>query len=845
MADRHRIVTFSPGGRPVVELDLNDMTVLALQRLTFKAPALQRTALKTQSGHRFGGSRVVAETHDNGTAEATWLVMGATADASLLLGEQLLSSLLDPAPGRYYEWRPDGATRSVYMELRGPGIYEPQYEWPEFAGAQVLKIDCKWEVAPLSEWDRMDIADPFDVDSIADYTVDAGANVSVSGGALITSSSNLTVEKQLIHTARGYQPADAQATIKTSPGAVSSYKSGVILRRVDASNRLEAYVDDNGTNSRLRVDKVIAGTRTNLASTNLGSRITTTAVHWVRGRVEGGVVYAEHWTGEPTPAAAATTSTSVVLSAAERAVLTSGYAGIVWVPQNAASTIDDFTVEPYTYKAASGVSLPLQLPLGGAIPGDGPAKTDLWLTSTTPGVQPWAMFAWWERAQPFSRLWNGSFERDTNGWAATVATNINNPSTSITRITSASKYGTAAGAILTPGSLTIEGANFRLPGVFRAGVSYTLSLWAKLASGTNTGQARLGASASADLTALDMALTTSWQQFTLTWIPSADRSDVYVAAVLGKTVAFAGTLHIDGVVVYEGAVAPATGKQAEGAGAVPPVGIIEGESLDVSLSSGFATTADAGCSGGSKATAAITGAQTVYPVYYVDPQTLAGDDFSVNEVRVEVWARLQIPSTLVSPTVYVQAAPEGYVSELASIRYTEEYGNIGKPLTVPSGTRWQMVRLGVLALSVDRGNPQRARILPVFQTAAGTTGTLALDYLMLVPVRQRALSPTGKALDSTYPQFMYVTTETTKRVRSDLTGASTHQDQPGVRNQLWPEQGLTGQMLELPAGDVDVLVDLSNKVPDDPADLSGDETFPTTATVHLAVVPRSYLSRGN
>ena len=144
----------------------------------------------------------------------------------------------------------------------------------------------------------MDVIDSFDSDSEADYTFDAGSSsdVVVTGGQL-TVTANPTVEKRMIHTGVGYQYSDVQATIKATPGStISSFLAGVVLNRIDASNYIRVYVDDNGTNSRLRIDKVVAGVTTNLATTNLAARVANGTPFWVRGRMEGINVFAEHFT---------------------------------------------------------------------------------------------------------------------------------------------------------------------------------------------------------------------------------------------------------------------------------------------------------------------------------------------------------------------------------------------------------------------------------------------------------------------------------------------------------------------------------------------------------------------
>ena len=155
----------------------------------------------------------------------------------------------------------------------------------------------------------------------------------------------------------------------------------MILKRVDASNYLRVYVDDNATNSRLRIDKVVGGTPTNLATTNLGARVSNGTAFWVRGRIEGNSVYAEYFTTPPYPMLAPTTSNTYSLSAgAEQNTFGSAVSakvGLVWIPQQSAATLDDLIVRAFTYRGTAGLTLPAVISPAGSIPGDAPALASI------------------------------------------------------------------------------------------------------------------------------------------------------------------------------------------------------------------------------------------------------------------------------------------------------------------------------------------------------------------------------------------------------------------------------------------------------------------------------------
>ncbi len=149
MADIRRIVTLNTAGTPTTIVDLEDQTVLNTVRDSWKVEAAQRTQILAQDQRRYGGGRVAHETHANANVSWDALVTGATADAALTSLEALLAVLEDPR-GMFYEWRPDGATSSVFYEVRGPATYTVNYRQIQFAGAQSLIATISVPVGPLA-----------------------------------------------------------------------------------------------------------------------------------------------------------------------------------------------------------------------------------------------------------------------------------------------------------------------------------------------------------------------------------------------------------------------------------------------------------------------------------------------------------------------------------------------------------------------------------------------------------------------------------------------------------------------------------------------------------------------
>lgn len=264
------------------------------------------------------------------------------------------------ASGLSLTWTPANGTKVATFTAR-LGLVEgvptdmqgPDAGWFVLAPVVTLRLWCD----PFGQLPALaNITDDFSTNTIANYTFDAGAagNVSITGGVM-DAAANLTTENRFVHTSSTYSLYDAQVTVKHTLGTtVTSYKAGVVLKRIDASNFLEAYVDDNGVNSRLRIDRVIAGARTNLVTTNLAARVTASTAFWLRGRLEGNVVTAEHWTSAPTVTGTATLSNTTTLAGADATAFgvgVTGRTGLSWIPQQTAATLDDLSVQPAVYRS--------------------------------------------------------------------------------------------------------------------------------------------------------------------------------------------------------------------------------------------------------------------------------------------------------------------------------------------------------------------------------------------------------------------------------------------------------------------------------------------------------------
>ena len=269
---------------------------------------------------------------------------------------------------------------------------------------------------------------------------------------------------------------------------------------------------------------------------------------------------------------------------------------------------------------------------------------------------------------------------------------------------------------------------------------------------------------------------------------------------------------------------------------VAPFGIIEAETGTLSTWAAIGTDATFRGSNGVRTT--TSGSGTASAVFPVDPSTMAADAFTRGTIDIEVWARVELASGVVSPKLTLSLEPNAGSSFGAS-QYSQEYGSAGKLLTLPSsGTRFRLVRLGTLTMPVDPVSPLKWNVKVAASWASASSGSFGLDYLVMVPVKQRACGKTGVANDSAYPKFISSTSDTTKTIRGqDLSGLV-----GSAAGNQGRDSGLGGSPIELPPGNVDLVVVLSSVVPDDPTvDTSSMQLSHTSTTGALVITPRYWL----
>lgn len=696
---------------------------------------------------------------------------------------------------------------------------------------------ARWRGAPNAS-----VSDLYDRSTRDDYILTSGGygNMIVANGSLKQGSGPdiyPTFGNAPWHSARGHLYSDVMVISKvtiTTAGADVRYAACPGLKKQDGDGR---YLWATNEDPNLRIFYYNGASNIQLATVAHGLTLAVGSTIWVRVWTEGNRIFADIWNSPPTPRGTPAAAVETVLTeattpkASEMGAARYGKVTPRAWPTNSGTRadIEEFRASPLTYEDRL---LPDTFDLP-QIPGDAPALVDVHVTHSGGAAAPaWALLGWWNEPSPYGRLWNGDFEVDTGGWAV-GASDLFAAGTSITRVTGdARATGIAAAEVITPATIS-TGAWFRVYGKFRKGVTYTMkaNIWAPGGSVTVM-EGALGRNGDEATISPDVTLTANRQEVTATWVPTADRD--YAAVGVRTTTATATTFRMDGVQMYEGTVPPAP----ENLGAVAPHGIIQGESAS-SLGT-WAIVSDTNYRSAFGIRATASGVGSTGGEWLIDPSVIASEDFAKGEVDVEVWARMELGSGLVSPRMVLGAAPAAGIT-YGFQRFSNEWGAVGRALTKPSsGTAFREVLLGTVTLAVDPERPVRWKLTLQGSWAAGSSGSFGLDHMTLVPKTRRAISgPVGKVFDATYPRLFQSVNETTKILYADGSGATAKPNE-----NPFPSVGMS-RSLEMAPGPVEALLQLSSLVPDDPTADASTAQEDHTATVHFAVIPRVHLVRGS
>ena len=773
------------------------------------------------------GARPAAGIPQNRTVSMQLRVYG-TSKTNLATNLRNLAMVLDELRrfGGRLTWQSAGQSFRQSLEVMGTDGAQLGAWGNRPENRNIATVDVALSCAPYAKGDPMDVSDPTFAALSSDYTLDSGSIGNLSNaGSKVTASAALTTEYRLVHTSRGYDLGDVETSVQLKVGStVTGWKGGAIAWRSSANDYIVAYVDDNGTNSRLRIDQVTGGTTTNRATVNLASRVTANQTVYVVLRTEGLTVSAEYWTAAPTPMGTPTLTTSWTATTAA-----TGRSGALFIPQAATAEIDALTVRPYTY---SKRALPATWSMFGAIPGDVPATAGV--EATTVQALPFALFAWQQTpaasslsGSPIPRsaftVFNGNDDVSAarTGWVCVDSTR-NVISTTFVSVSASSSgttattytYTTASAHGLTTGqTVTVSGVT---PSAYNQGGTVTV---------TSSTQ-----------------FTITGKTFSVTSTASGTTYTYTTASAHGLTTGDTVTLTGFGVAAYNATSVTVT---VTGATTFTRVGGTSGPAA----SSGtlVPNPAASSASGTVREILGALSSMTFNAEYPLDPSLLPIDAYADGDRAIEVWALLRTDSSskLALPTVVasVKAAAGGGV-----IRYTDEWGSAGRIVPTASSTatnpvlRW--TRLGTIHLPTAGSREMRLALAGSVATGS-VGGVFGIARVVLLPVRQRAASPTAKANDSTYPAWSLGTTEAVKYVDSDL---STTAYQPSSSLVPLGDRSLGGSPIEIMPGNTSFGVILAANVPDSPTADSTTEnlgiaTPPTAssqpqATVHVSVTPR-------
>lgn len=823
---------------------------------------------------------------------------GVSRDAVTLAKNALTREALACArAGGTLRWKGNGATYPVNFRVVAARVMwkeGSQATETQFRTDGVIELD----VDPAALGDPMGFVDTFDSDTISDYTADAGAGtISVGPAVLVVSS---TAAKRLRHTARGYAYTDVQATLRVQTGSVvtnGDWAIGIRASTSGADTMLACRV--SAAAGQLQAVKVVAGVVTTLATGALVPAVSTT--YWLRARIEGALLVCDAFTVEPTPTSTPSVTVSYVLSAAEADQFRSGHVVIRVTPASTGETYDELAVVPYCYR--SSITTPDVLRLVGipgdiaAL-----ADVDITQPAGVNTAAAWGMAAWCQRPLPVDLVGNGNFEVDTQGWSVAGVAGVTGAATSIALDATTKKYGSQSGKITCPATAN-TGALFTIRRPFRRGSVYVACGWRFAAAGAVNARFRLGVSGDiASSTGAALAVAPAFESVVWRPTATVSQA-YFAAEITAATAQVFNVDGIDvfealpttlGVAMLAGDTTMTVTAQPQEAVQTPFVCLVDNELVQVLDAStlvwsvrrgvdgttpaahasaagvyvwpgrsrdwvdgangnalcdvmeaegGFnltnlAVTVDANARNGNKL--APSSSQTSFSAQWmIDPGTLTPRDYSEAEQLIEVWARVELVSTLTTPRIITSAQSEDGNS-FAAARYDIENGSAGLVPVLPStGTVWRFMRLGVVPVLIDPDARRRRVALTVQITVgAAVAAGVGIDYLVLVDPAARVATPTGVGyVAGTYPDFYPTNGETTRRVRSDLVSLLGRPPRGLVRS-----GGVIGSLVQIPVPNADMLVKLSRLIPNDPSSIATTEdgssiNSPSYANVAVSVNP--------
>jgi hypothetical protein len=145
---------------------------------------------------------------------------------------------------------------------------------------------------------------------------------------------------------------------------------------------------------------------------------------------------------------------------------------------------------------------------------------------------------------------NPSFETDTSGWSSTTGYYLTTAPTSMTRVTTQAEVGAASLQVVTTATGGGQGAKYLIPIALAAGQQYDFTVFLKANANMQLGLF-IGNGASdpgVNQTTGGVAVTTAWQQFTVSYTPTVDvPANTALLGVKTLAAGAAGTFFVDNV----------------------------------------------------------------------------------------------------------------------------------------------------------------------------------------------------------------------------------------------------------------------------------------------------------